>query len=119
MINLSSIADKKADQIDSYIDERLADSRLLAKSQATLDALQTLSALLARENINSPRYLAKEQSYRDHFRTLFDSMGYYDLLLTDAAGNVVLSILHESDFGSNLNSGPTGTRPWRAPTGRP
>jgi len=99
---LSSLADKKADQINAYISERMADGRLLAKSFAALDILQAH----ADQNAASPKRQAEEQVYRDYFRTLFESVGYYDLLLIDTAGNVVFSIQHESDFGSNLNTGP-------------
>jgi len=93
LTNLASVANKKADQIDDYINERLANSRLLSK----LDI--TRSALLEVSQDNSARY-------RDYFLNLFDSVGYYDLLLTDRAGNVVFSIRQEADFGSNLNTGP-------------
>jgi PAS domain S-box-containing protein len=103
--NLSSLADKKADQIDVYMNERLADGRSLAKSFAVLDTLQAHSLVQADENV-SQRYRAKEQIYLDYFHTLFESVGYYDLLLTDTAGNVVFSIRHEPDLGSNLNTGP-------------
>ncbi|MGZ5007503.1 MAG: ATP-binding protein [Methylobacter sp.] len=99
--NLSSLADKKADQINTYINERLADSRLLAKSFAVLDTLQAHVNPQAGQD-----YQAQQQVYRDYFRTLLDSMGYYDLLLIDTAGNVVFSIRHEADFNSNLNTGP-------------
>ncbi|MGZ4954948.1 MAG: hypothetical protein ACXV8Q_07525, partial [Methylobacter sp.] len=104
--NLSSLADKKADQINTYVNERLTDSRLLAKSFAALDTLQAHIAPQSGQSTASPGYSAQEQVYRDYFRTLLDSVGYYDLLLIDMAGNVVFSIRHESDFNSNLNTGP-------------
>lgn len=102
--NLSSFADKKADQINTYINERLADSRLLAKSLAALDTLQAHANL--KDDAVALRYRSVEQGYRDYFHTLFENVGYYDLLLIDTAGNVVFSIRHEADFGSNLNTGP-------------
>ncbi|MFA5016243.1 MAG: ATP-binding protein [Methylobacter sp.] len=105
--NLSSFADKKADQIDAYINERMADVRLLTQLFVAFDALQAHSILLAnQEDLGSLRYRAENGAYSHFFRTLFEGSHYYDLLLTDTAGNVVLSILHESDFGSNLNTGP-------------
>ncbi|HEY8095488.1 MAG TPA: ATP-binding protein [Methylobacter sp.] len=103
--NLSSLADKKADQINAYMNERLNDGRLLAKSFAALDTLQAHSVLQA-DAVAVERYRAKERVYLDYFHTLFESVGYYDLLLTDMAGNVVFSIKHEADLGSNLNTGP-------------
>ncbi|MGZ4956813.1 MAG: ATP-binding protein, partial [Methylobacter sp.] len=104
--NLSSLADKKADQINTYVNERLNDSRLLVKSFAALDILQAHTASQSGQSTASPGYSAQEQVYRDYFRTLLDSVGYYDLLLIDMTGNVVFSIRHESDFNSNLNTGP-------------
>lgn len=105
--NLSSLADKKADQINAYINERLTDSRLLAKSFAAFDTLQAHSdGQSGQGSVLSPNYLAKEQLYRDYFRTLLESVGYYDLLLIDTRGNVVFSIRHDSDYKSNLNTGP-------------
>lgn len=106
LASLSSLADKKADQINAYVNERLVHSRLLAQLAVTLDALKTLPPVHAREGAASARYLSEERRYRDYFRTLFDRLDYYDLLFIDTAGNVVLSILHEPDFGSNLNTGP-------------
>jgi PAS domain S-box-containing protein len=100
--NLSSLADKKADQINTYVSERLGDIRMLAKSFAALNILQAHRD----QEIDSPQYRADELVFREYFRTLFEDVGYYDLLLTDTAGNVVFSILHEADFGTNLNTGP-------------
>ena len=102
--NLSVLADKKADQINAYINERLADGRVLAKSFVVLDTLQAYSVLKADEGATL-RYRADEKVYSEYFRTLLESVGYYDLLLTDTAGKVVFSIKHEADLGSNLNTG--------------
>jgi len=105
--NLSSFADKKADQIDAYVNERMTDVRLLTQLFVAFDALQAHSILLAnQEDPGSLRYRAENGVYSHFFRTLFEGSHYYDLLLTDTAGNVVLSILHEPNFGSNLNTGP-------------
>ncbi|MGZ5051791.1 MAG: ATP-binding protein [Methylobacter sp.] len=102
MEGLSSLADKKADQINTYLDERLKDAQLLAKSFAAQDILQAHTPY-GKETMNGG---SVERIYRDYFRTMFESVGYYDMLLTDINGNVVFSIQHESDYGSNLNTGP-------------
>ncbi len=100
--NLSSFADKKADQINAYVNERLTDGRLLAKSSTALNILQAH----ADTQVAPSPYQAEEQGYRDYFYTLLESVGYYDMLLIDADGNVVFSILQEADLGTNLNTGP-------------
>jgi two-component system sensor histidine kinase/response regulator len=96
---LASLADKKSDQINNYLDERLANGRLLAKSSVTHEALRTLST-------TRPGKADDLQRYRNYFLTLFENSGYHDLLLIDVSGNVVFSIRHEDDLGTNLNSGP-------------
>jgi len=95
---LSSLADKRADQINTYVNERLMDARLLAKSFAAVNVLQAHS--------NKQADPTQKQDHRDYFHTLLEIVGYYDLLLIDADGNVVFSILHEADLGTNLNTGP-------------
>jgi len=97
--NLASLADKKSDQINNYLDERLANGHLLAKSSVTREAIRTL-------NTTRPGKADDLQRYRNYFLTLFENSGYHDLLLIDVAGNVVFSIRHEDDLGTNLNSGP-------------
>lgn len=100
--SLSTLADKKAEQINTYINERMIDGQLLAKSFVTHDLLQ----LHVVKNTDSQTSGSKEKLYHDYFRTLFETVGYYDLLLIDVEGNVVFSIRHEPDFGTNLNTGP-------------
>lgn len=96
--HLAAIADKKADQIDAYLAERLTDSQMLAQAQTTRDILRALAGT----GPDSPAM----QGHRRHFQALLDRVGYYDLLLMDLDGNVVFSILAESDLGTNLNTGP-------------
>lgn len=104
MTHLASIADKKHDQIEAYLNERLADAQLLANMSLTHQTLDTLSALFD-ESIDSVRYQDELRKYRNDFVRFQDSSGYYDVLLIDKLGNVIFSILHEDDLGSNLNSG--------------
>jgi len=61
--NLSSFADKKADQIDAYVNERIADVRLLTQLFVAFDALQAHSILVAnQEGLGSLRYRAENGS---------------------------------------------------------
>jgi hypothetical protein len=106
LTNLESIADKKADQINTYLDERMANSQFLARSATLREALVSLSRPEALANPQAPSIRQLAQRFRDYYRILLDDLGYYDMLLTDAAGNVVFSVLQEPDLGTNLNSGP-------------
>jgi hypothetical protein len=73
----------------------------LAQSSRAFD---TLHAYANRQTWQ--RSKVEEQVYREYFRSLFETEGYYDLLLTDKDGDVLFSVRHEADLGTNLNTGP-------------
>ncbi|SDW18281.1 bifunctional diguanylate cyclase/phosphodiesterase [Thiocapsa roseopersicina] len=93
--NITSIADKKADQIDSYINERLVDARSFASQTMVREAL---SALVATRTLST--------GARTELATLGERADYHDLLLIDANGDVVFSLRGEPDLGTNLLHGP-------------
>ena len=104
--NLALTADRKVAAIDAYIDERLRDSRLLARSPETGRALISLDAVYREFGPDSEVYRGAEQEYRGYFARLIDGDTYYDVLLIGADGEVVFSVLHESDYATNLFTGP-------------
>ena len=104
--HLDAIADKNADAILTYLEERLTEASLLAKSNYAQQALDTLPALLKQEGIPSSRYMSMQQKIYDYFFSALDDAGYYDVLIIDTAGDVIFSVLRESDLGTNLNTGP-------------
>ncbi|HEX6735855.1 MAG TPA: EAL domain-containing protein [Azonexus sp.] len=95
--NIASIADKKTQQIDQYLNERLADARLYATQPDLRDALLALSQPRADGTV-SDRARAELAALGDHG-------SYHDVLLIDAAGNVVFSLRGEAELGTNLRHG--------------
>lgn len=56
---------------------------------------------------DASRYGRVHEVFHPILRDLVDRLGYYDLLLIDlATGDVVYSVLKETDFATNLESGP-------------
>ncbi|WP_373354313.1 methyl-accepting chemotaxis protein [Pseudoroseicyclus sp. CXY001] len=51
-------------------------------------------------------YNINHEIYHNTFLSLQATKGYYDVLLLDAAGNVVYSVSKEADFATNVLSGP-------------
>ena len=102
--NIASIADKKADQIDSFINERLVDVHTYSRSVRVARGLSNLSRAFAEGGGAAIDKL--DPKHRPELISLLESSLYYDLLLIDMQGNVVFSVSHEADYGSNLNSGP-------------
>ncbi len=103
---VSAIADKKVEQIDTYLLERLLDASLLHNTSATRSAIRELSAVFIRDGIESDAYRQLDARYREHFRRFTEEADYYDLFLISPQGTIVYSQSHESDFATNLLTGP-------------
>ncbi|MGB3299020.1 MAG: adenylate/guanylate cyclase domain-containing protein [Phormidesmis sp.] len=52
------------------------------------------------------QYSALHKQYHPVFREILEEFGYYDLFLIDNDGNIVYSVAKETDFGTNLRTGP-------------
>jgi signal transduction histidine kinase len=106
LLEMSRLADKKADQIDAYINERLVDARVLASSAQISAALRLMGEALARGGVAGFEHQRQSARFDPGFRDYLEASSYYDLLLIDAAGNVVYTVAKEADLGGNLLSGP-------------
>lgn len=104
--HLGQTADRKVAEIDTLVRQRLRDARLLARSTETRHALAVLVPLYQQHGAQSELYLQAESEYQDYFARLLDDDLYYDLLLIAPDGEVIFSVLHETDYGTNLRSGP-------------
>lgn len=102
--NVVSIADKKADQIDQFIHERISDGKVLVQDRAVCQTLGALSAAFHQGGL--PATVEADRRYRVSLSQRIETMQYYDLLLIDGKGNVVFSLKREADLGTNLESGP-------------
>ncbi len=102
--NISSIADKKSDQIEHYIEERLADAHLAANQSAVSEALIALAKNPQQEEKDMPSSIA--QRVRKELTVLGERGAYHDVLLINKDGKVIFSLLGEADLGSNLLKGP-------------
>lgn len=104
--NVSSVADKKVEQIDSYLKERLLDASLLRDAQTTYDAIVEFSRIFEESGVDSDEYRQLDANYRANFRRFVKEAKYYDLFLISLKGDIVYSDAHESDFQTNLFTGP-------------
>ncbi|AEG00808.1 PAS domain S-box protein [Methylomonas methanica] len=102
--NLDSLADKKVNEIDSYLSERIADAWKLSRQKIANEAITHLGVAFRQHGLRSPEYRAQDQSYRAYLTSHIVMADYWDLLLTDTAGNIVFSVKQESDLGSNLRT---------------
>ncbi|MCC6161095.1 MAG: response regulator [Nitrosomonas sp.] len=103
---VSSIADKKVEQIDVYLRERVLDASFIQTSDTTRQAIDEFSQSFSQSGIDSEDYRALDARYRAHYERYLEGTGYYDLFLISPGGWVVFSTGHESDFATSLLTGP-------------
>ncbi len=104
--NLGLAADNKANEIENYIRERKTDTKALASFQQTINDMKTLHQLFAKGGGASSAYQKEEMRMRASYEKYIEFYGYYDLFMIDPDGNVILTCKHESDYGTNMFTGP-------------
>ena len=103
--NLNKIADKKVEQINNYSQERLKDVQLLAASPKIHDDIQQLLTAFYQQGISSKAYQKLNKNAYDTYADMVKIGGYYDVILISKNGDVVFSIKHQADSGTNLRTG--------------
>ena len=103
---VSSIADKKVEQIDSYLRERILDATFIQISDTTRQAIDEFSQTFSQSGVDSETYRALDARHRAHYERYLEGTGYYDLFLISPDGWIVFSVGHESDFATSLLTGP-------------
>ncbi len=103
--DVASIADKKADQIDTYINERRVDMRQLSHFPDIRSMFTALQAGYA-AGIDSAAYRQAAERAETVLAELATGYDYYDMLFINPAGEVIFSLRKEADFNTNLRTGP-------------
>lgn len=96
--HLVSLADHKMRSIQQYLDERTDDAQMLAQ----LDAIRSQYVIRPDQSPTQGRRAA----LHGVLNQALDLGGYHDILLIDANGRVMFTLRQESDYNSNLNTGP-------------
>jgi PAS domain S-box-containing protein len=106
LAQVAAIADKKIEQIDSFLDERINDAWVKTQSNTVQQVMGAFAQSFARDGVKSAAYQRLDARYRGYFQRFVSSAGYYDLFLISTRGDVVYSQTHESDFATNVFNGP-------------
>jgi PAS domain S-box-containing protein len=104
--HVSDIADIKLDDINSYLNERLRDIAVLTQDDTVLQATREFEKAFTQSGVTSDAYRRLDVRYRRHFMNFAKISGYYDVFLISPQGRVVYTNAHETDFTSNLLTGP-------------
>ncbi len=100
--NLTSIADKKADQIENYVNESRTDLRLLSYSNEMTIEFEALQQAY-RFGLSSAQYQKAYLKTEKIVKRLTNHLTYYDILIINPNGDIIFSLLKENDLGENLN----------------
>ena len=103
---VSAIADMKAEQIDSYLRERLLDARVIQTDSATRTAMREFAQVYAQKGVKSEAYRQLDAQYREQFKRFVEEADYYDVFLISPQGEIVYTDAHEADFATSLITGP-------------
>lgn len=104
--NLRSIANNKAERIESYANARLEDIIALSNRDIFLEATQQYLAAHYNEGPNSVAYETIQNEYRYFFDFYVAENDYVDLLIISELGDVVFSVQGNKILGENLYTGP-------------
>jgi diguanylate cyclase (GGDEF)-like protein/PAS domain S-box-containing protein len=106
---MSRLADKKTLQIKTYLDERMQNVQLLARSRLVEEAFSELPRAYARHRADSAEYRRAAKPFWKDFASYIGEGGdtqFYDVFLITPQGEIVFTHMHEADFATNLITGP-------------
>ncbi|MEQ1566508.1 MAG: methyl-accepting chemotaxis protein [Myxococcota bacterium] len=102
-----AVRDLKTDFVDGWYGDLQADIGALAKMYEVGDAIVQFDTAFSAGGPTDPAYARVQQFYDPVLRSFVEQHGYYDLFLMSTDGDVVYTVTHEPDFGSNVVSGTT------------
>jgi len=103
---VSDQADKKVQQVKSYLAERVQNVRLLAQSSRIEEEILPLRKAYALRKGNAANYARHDASLRAYLgRYVESNQIFYDVYLIDPQGEIIYTQKHEDDFATNLLSG--------------
>ena len=101
---MSGLADKKMNQVEDYLSERVQYVRMLAHSPQVMNEMSGMAVAYA--DRAGARYVAEDKLMRQYFSRYVDEAGwFYDLFLITPQGEIVYTQKHESDFATSLITG--------------
>ncbi|WP_430229432.1 ATP-binding protein [Nitrosomonas communis] len=102
---VSAIADKKVEQINDYLNERMLDANVIQAAETTYRAVNEFIRVFSQYGVDSKEYREIDAIHRGHYKRFIERANYYDVFMISTDGWIVFSYAHESDFATNLFTG--------------
>ena len=101
---LRLIADKKTNQINEYIGERIRDTLLASRSSSVIDGFNELIPQFQQSENIQPEYIKLQSLYSDKLQHFLEH-GFYDIFLISPSRDIILTMKGEDDLYTNLETG--------------
>ena len=102
---LDSIRINKANQIETYYEDRKADVKVLSGTPIVKDAFNNFNNAFKSGGTEGVMYNIFLEQFGPYFNTYAEENSYYDIFLINLEGDIIYSQAQESDLGQNLSSG--------------
>lgn len=102
LVSISSLADKKVEEINRYLGERQNDAELLAQRIMIRQGLARLGFQFRTDGQAHPSYLEAAEALRQSVNSAGMGDEFHDLLLIDTDGNVVYTQKPSPRMGINI-----------------
>ncbi|MFQ5451475.1 MAG: HAMP domain-containing protein, partial [Nitrospinaceae bacterium] len=103
---LRTILTRHAEHIESYINERHGAVKTLSQMPSLMNALVEFNHVFQKGGTASPEYISIDRQLRPFMTTYKETYGYEDLFLISRDGDVIFSVMHREELGTNLQRGP-------------
>ncbi|MCP4544414.1 MAG: methyl-accepting chemotaxis protein [Chloroflexi bacterium] len=104
---LEALLTARKAEIERYFETATNNLAVLKDNPTTVQAIEEFEDAFEaeRDRTGGTRWNAAEREYGRVFEDILNDLGYYDIFLIAADGDVVYSVAQESDLGENLLSG--------------
>lgn len=99
------MAEDDVDRIIDYIQYRERDISTLSHMPVVVDSTNELDQAFKNFGLDSPEYEEINEKFYSFAASYQEMLGYSDFLIVDVDGNVIFSVKHDLDFGSNIITG--------------
>ncbi len=102
---LDSVRINKANQIETFYNDRKGDVNVLGNTPIVMDAFNNFNNAFKSGGTEGVMYEIYLEQFGSYFNTYADENSYYDIFLINLEGDIVYTQAQESDLGQNLSSG--------------
>ncbi|UYO99430.1 methyl-accepting chemotaxis protein [Oceanotoga sp. DSM 15011] len=102
MSNLEAIKTIKKNQIETYFEEREGDLKVFSENDFVINALLEFKENFKNYGIDSQEWKDSEKKFGEYFSKYLEEYNYYDIFLISENGDIVYTVIKETDFGKNV-----------------